>query len=142
MKTIKFLIVCLLLSLTSVFQSCSNDDDYDKDDLYGKWQGIREEGYYKENGKVMKEYDDDISGDRLFIEFEKGGTFVIWEGNSSNEGSWSLNGSKLTLSYDDEDEIMTGEIETLTSTTLVTVFEEYDEDGDYFYEKTTFVRVD
>jgi hypothetical protein len=135
-----------------IFTSCSNDSGGDdslptskekvSQTLVGKWILKQESGYYYENGKKITEShgEEELN---LSIEIFNDGTYTFYdsEKNSSSTHSWNLSANddntyRLTL-YGFEDDGY--QIQSLSSTTLVLVYEENAKYGDYL--KLTFRKV-
>ena len=125
MRTLRFLGMTLLMVMLAVnFTACSDDEEeqtiIDQANLIGKWQSTWEKIHKVENGKEV------VTSDEAYTnglrEFKADGTCT--------EGSrWSLNGNKLTISYDDGySDVLT--INELTANKLVLAFEDWDNTDD------------
>lgn len=126
----------LLLMMVSLgFVSCSDDDEGSADTslLYGRWELVRDQGFYYDYDGERVEYDEPIYGE--YYEFFDDGTALLY-GERCN---WSLSGNRLTISMYGESETAT--ITSLTGSELVIEASGRDEEGEY-YEKLTFHRVD
>lgn len=119
-----------MIAICLCFTACSNDDDNDGGDsdtssLIGTWAYEDEEGdYYIE------------------ITFKKNGTFIYneydyyWDEEHEDRGSYSVKGDKLTIKYDDDDDVITGTF-SVTSKKLTFKYK----DGDETYTEV-YYRVD
>jgi hypothetical protein len=142
MKTKLFcLLGCMLLALG--FISCSSDDDEElNNDLVGCWLLIGDEGWEKEDGEIVDEWDEPDS-DNIYIYFYENGTGAQREYGYDWQFTWSVNSNKLTITA--YGTTGTGTIKTLNSTTLVVESQEkYTTDGVAYesYSKETYRRVE
>lgn len=132
----------MLCGFTCLFSSCSDDDDGagSSSELIGTWQAKSSTGYEIYNGKKYS-FDDTYEGDEGdYITFKSDGTFETYNIDGGkryddDEGKWKLSGNQLSLYYyseDELDEIEVTTIESITSTQLVTVSHEKDDDYEYY----------
>ena len=150
MKT-KWFALLGVLFLAFTFVACSGDDDVSSSNLIGTWELEWESGWYKEDGKIVEEWDEE-AGD-IRVHFYDDGTWDQEEyygkkWYNDGGGIWKLKGSKLTL-YDDDfedgwDEAESANIVTLNNTTLI--LEHADKEVDdgvtcIEYNKQTYRRI-
>lgn len=155
MKTFK--LVCTLFFGIVLFQSCSDDDEVNQADLIGIWnvndveaditvneldiiQYLTEEAGYSTQEAIIFEgiyrafYEATVA--EATFEFKADNSYEVKIPNQDDEtGTWTLNSNATILTIDEgtNDEAIIN-IQTLTSNTLVVVFEEeeiddLDEDG-------------
>lgn len=150
-KDLKFLsLLVMLCGFTCLFTSCSDDDDdaASSSELIGTWQAKSVNGYEIWEGEkeiINETYEDDEAD---YVTFNADGTFVSWyyeNGKKYDEttGKWNLSGNQITMTYDwedEEDEVEVASIESLTSSQLIVVYHEKDEDYEY-YSRTVFQKV-
>lgn len=108
---------CLCMAVA--FVSCSSDDDEEvgsDNELVGCWLQIAEEGWYKEDGVIVDEWDEPDDSN-IYAYFYKDGTGVVKEYGMSFEFTWSLSSNKLTVTT--YGETGTATVKTLNSTTLI-----------------------
>lgn len=110
MKKIRNYFVLMMVALMSVasFTSCNGDDDDDPESpvsnskIVGTWKCTHEKYIYKENGKVVEEYDEPYDGILLY-EFTSKGILIMSETGNSELATYTLSGDKLTITNDEGD---------------------------------------
>jgi hypothetical protein len=135
MKNLSFLSIALLTFCILFFSACKKDDELStRDKLIGKWnyESFKYEEY--EDGQLVDSGSETIGGST--IEFKDNGTFISSftdeDGNTdSDTGTWSVDGNNLITG--EADDIQTIEIQEITTTKMVLVFD--DEDN---YDGTTY----
>ena len=142
MKKLNYLWMLGLLMFAAVnFSACSSDDDDapgSSSELVGLWESVSFEGWEKEDGEIVYEWEDD--DDEARVKLNSDGTFVTYEYYSGewdlcDTGTWEYKNGKIYTTFDDEEyeeeatEVAT--VKELTSTRLV--IEEYEKDGSYEY---------
>ena len=106
--------------------------------MVGLWESVSFEGWEKEDGEIVYEWEDD--DDEARVKLNSDGTFVTYEYYSGewdlcDTGTWEYKNGKIYTTFDDEEyeeeatEVAT--VKELTSTRLV--IEEYEKDGSYEY---------
>jgi hypothetical protein len=99
--TVAFALVTSAAALTS----CDGDDDEDKGfpSVQGKWTGSKTELVIRVEGvdDPFTETDQAFQGQ---VEFKSNGVAVYSEDGDTEEGTWSQNGDKLTLTIPDDSE--------------------------------------
>lgn len=124
----------LLLSfMTLGFSSCSDDDAPGSSaDLVGTWQSVSYIDWYKENGKIIDQSEDEDEDYR--IRFNEDGTAEHNEKYNGKWydpeyiGTWKYKGGKIYFYYDDEGEYIT--VKELTSSQMVwEYYDKYTEKG-------------
>lgn len=147
-----YIMVVLLLFVTMLnFSSCSDDDEENvgnKSDLIGLWEPIHIEGYEIYDGE-KETWNEDLNevdrGGYYQLEFLDGGIFYSysyengWE-KDVEDGKYRLNGKRLVLRDDPDEEEYEMTIVSLTKTTLVLEGKERYDDEEY-YEKVTYKRI-
>lgn len=140
----------LLLTISTIFYSCSNSDDSDNsidpNNLIGKWAIISE----KETANGTTIYEEDwfhsCSETQDYIEFFTNGEFdwiehqsdcLISTSGSNTEATWTLTGNTINIGNDPE--LDSFKIENITSTTL-TLKEEFSEGGINYVYFITFLK--
>lgn len=123
----------LLLSVITVgFTACSDDDSPGSSaDLVGTWQSVSSTGWYKENGKIVEQWEDEVEDDYR-VRFDEDGiaeSFERYNGkwNGVEIGTWEYKDGKIYIYYGDE-EVDVYTVRELTSSRLV--FEYRDKSGD------------
>ena len=110
MKKIRNYFVLMMVALMSVasFTSCNGDDDDDPESpasnskIVGTWRCVHEKYIYKENGKVVEEYDGPYEG-LLLYEFTSKGILIMTESGDAEMATYTLSGDKLTITNDEGD---------------------------------------
>lgn len=152
MKKINFLwLVGIFMLLPISLVSCSDDDEEgvgNKSDLIGLWEPIHIEGYEIYDGE-KETWNEDLNevdrGGYYQLEFLDGGIFYSysyengWE-KDVEDGKYRLNGKRLVLRDDPDEEEYEMTIVSLTKTTLVLEGKESYDDEEY-YEKVTYKRI-
>lgn len=120
--------------------SCNKDDEpsFDKNLLVGDWYLSYEKEVYKMPGEEPETDEESYTktDSPTFLSFNSDGTGVNddnYDGDSSYF-TWSLNGDKLTLQYEDEDGPIRVTVKDLTANTFTTYNK--DAEGGYSYEYT------
>lgn len=139
--------LCMVACLFAAgFASCSDDDGPGSfEDLIGTWELVSSEGWEKEDGEIVGEWNDNSADER--IEFHEDGVFILYYKSGSwrkdYEGTFQYKGGKLYM-YDDEGDLVSDnpiKVVTLTETTLV-LEDSYKEreDGVLYegYDKSTY----
>lgn len=92
-----------LVTSAAFFTACDDDDSNGFPTVQGKWSGNKTELIIKVDGVAgsIEETDDSFQGK---VEFKSNGVAVYTEDGEVNEGTWSQNGDKLTLSIPDDSE--------------------------------------
>lgn len=151
MKKLNYLWMLSLLMFVSInFSACSdgNDDVLDSStELVGLWESVSYEGWEKEDGEIIDEWDE--KDDESRIHFKVDGTWVTyeyWQGdwNLCDIGTWEYKDNKVYTTYDDEEyedeatDVAT--VKELSSTHLVV--EVYEKAGSYeYWEKSIYRKV-
>ena len=137
-------LIAMLMGLAMI-ASCSKDDGDDNGgssagDLQkyvGTWEIVYSSGYRAENGEIVKQWDEDVSGEHNRIVFGADGTWTFYE-YSSSRGAWHEDG-KGTYYMSGDQIVVTGAMENLkiiSFTTNEIVMEyEFSEDKDSVYVK-------
>ena len=146
MKKNIFLILTVLLSFCVTTTSCGDDDNASSSDLIGKWTMVSDIGYDNdlENPKYNQEWNDTYTKGQITIEFEEDGSFYEDDKyeNYKSYGQWRIKGSKLYLTYDDEDDYEAAYTIAIMTTNQL-ILELYGKDQYYeHYSKTTWERID
>ncbi len=145
-------ILCLsfmaMVLCSFILASCSDDDDevnVNAQELCGKWDPVRAEGWEKEDGRVTDSWNEDLTTTQYNgytrMQFDEDGTAIEYAfgsngwNNVSSTGTWS--GNKIHLDNSGEDITIKG----LSSTTLVIEYREKEDWGE-FYEKVTYKKVE
>lgn len=152
MKNINSLFLWAILSLITLgFSACSDDDEItNASDLTGLWEPIHAEGYDIWEGK-KETWDFDINAstnnaDYDRIEFFSDGTckgYYYSNGwkSYSEKVTYHLKGNKLIVKDTIEETTDELTIVSLTSTRLILERRETG-DGDDYYEKVTYKKID
>lgn len=152
MKKIKFNSFFILLSLSTImFFSCSDDDDDNgggsSSEIVGRWELTQEKWWTTIDGEVVEgsEHTGPNRGIDFFI-FNEDGTGTEGEGTNENDIedwpiTWKVKGDVLTVGYDNGDEDDNFKITELTSTKLVYLYEEDEDDGTVWHSESTYKRV-
>jgi len=137
------------------FSSCSDDDEHvgSASDLIGTWESVHFVGWYKVDGEIVEDYDEDDN--TLKVVFNADGTYELYErwSNDANWGTpelgtWTYKKGTLTTRYVDEydGEVYenSGPVKELTANRLV--LEEYSkekEDGSVLesFSQVTYRKV-
>lgn len=151
MKAVKFIgMIVLSLFIGLNFASCSNDD-VEGDKLAGEWVLTGDESTITDkntNEELVYPGEDFVPNQEKIIIKELGDDkySVQWYGKENGEweedgyvAKFTLEGNKL-VPEDTEDGEMTCIVDKLTSSELVLIIDEEDEDYIY-YEKMTFARM-
>jgi hypothetical protein len=98
--------VAFALLTMSFLSACDGDDDDDDKgfpSVQGRWTGRKTELIIQVDGieDPFTETDDSFQGE---VEFKSNGVAVYSEDGDVEEGTWSQNGNKLTLTIPDESE--------------------------------------
>ena len=135
------LIIMSLIPLTTM-NSCSDDSDDDLDglnkDLIGTWVLIHDEGYEMYEGE-KDEYNNsyEVSEKSWVREFHEDGSFVGYDEEIKDEGTWKMQGDSLFISIGglqvDKERVL-----SLNASKLVT--ESREEDS--WYDKSTFQKIE
>lgn len=138
------LLIAVLVGLAMVW-SCSKDDGDDNggsssgnlQKYVGTWEIAHSTGYRTENGEIVKQWDEDVSGEHNRIVFGADGTWTFYE-YSSSRGAWHEDG-KGTYYMSGDQIVVTGAMENLKIISLTTnemVMEyEFSEDKGSVYVK-------
>ena len=138
------MLIAVLVGLAMVW-SCSKDDGDDNggsssgnlQKYVGTWEIVYSSGYRAENGEIVKQWDEDVSGEHNRIVFGADGTWTFYE-YSSSRGAWHEDG-KGTYYMSGDQIVVTGAMENLkiiSFTTNEIVMEyEFSEDKDSVYVK-------
>lgn len=134
MKIFKLLSVLLFITLSVGFVSCSNDDD---PTIVGKWELVKHEYNKFVNGTSIDEVE--MGDGTESWNFNADGTGVV---NGTTSYSWTLEGTKLTIKYMDEnkEKTETMEVQKLTNEELV-LYGTYKDGDDDFYDRYTFKKI-
>ena len=152
MKKINLLLLFGVLSImTFGFSACSDDGDEigNASELLGLWEPIHAEGYEIFDGE-RDAWDEDVNAasndaDYNRVEFLDGGIYNNyyyyngWKKDVAN-GVYKLNGKKLVVRNDEEEETYELTIVSLTSTQLILETKESWGDEE-FYEKVTYKKI-
>lgn len=130
----------LLLSVIAVgFTACSDDDGPGSSaDLVGTWQGVTSTGWYKENGKIVEQWEDEVEDDYR-VRFDEDGiaeSFERYNGkwNGVEIGTWEYKDGKIYIYYGDE-EIDVCTIRELTSSRLEWEYHDKSNEGGTNWEE-------
>lgn len=143
----KKILFALLLVLPFVFVGCSSDDDddvYTKEEIVGTWQLLKSEGYYYEDGKKYT-YDNDYRSDLDFYVFSDDGKGHNYYGEDEEfymDFSWRVSGNKLTVIFKEYGETYENTGVINISNNFMTAEHEGREDGEKYYYKDTYKKVD
>jgi len=137
-----------------MFFSCSDDDDDNgggsSSEIVGKWELTYSKWWSTSNGELIpgsEGFDDqETYGDINYYIFNEDGTGKEAEGTASSEIAewpitWKVKGDVLTVGYDNGDEDDNFKITELTSTKLVYLYEEDEDDGTVWHSESTYKRV-
>lgn len=122
-KNYVWLFGLLLSVITLGFAACSDDDGPGSSaDLVGLWQSVSSTGWYKEDGKIVEQWEDEEEDDYR-IRFNEDGTvedFERYNGkwNGRYVGTWKYKDGKVYV-YDDDEEVEVYTVKELTSSRLV-----------------------
>jgi hypothetical protein len=117
------------------FSSCSKDDEINADDIIGEWtissssmnmtiDGVDVIQYLKAEFELTQDEAEEMYTTYFYYEitgtceFKNDGTYTSNIEDEIDNGTWEINGSKLTMDKDAEDEMIM-DINTLTSSKLV-----------------------
>ena len=136
------LIVCAVLTATVIFTSCNKDQE---SLIVGTWEQIDNTYTATVDGKTLPAISLTEPGESVIITFNEDNTYKnvykALEGESITEGTWKIQGKKLTMiannSEDDGEELattLTCDIEKLTRKNLSLSYSESgtDDDGEEF----------
>ena len=146
MKQFRFLSYLFVAVLCLGFVSCSDDDDFEENDIIGSWSII--EVYEKWNEDGDEDEDTDIYGEGKWIytfNNDGTGTEVEYDGNYTyrDNFTWSLkSGNKLTLTFTEGSDTnsFTFTIRSLNKNGAVIDMSGKDEYYSYFYQKRTLKK--
>ncbi|MEQ7799729.1 lipocalin family protein [Pedobacter sp. ASV1-7] len=133
----------LLLITTISFSSCKKDsspEEKNAKNIVGKWQLTSVTQKSHKNGTLEGEQTHHVEGNNVTTEFRNNGTGVDGDGD---EFTYKISGSKIIISYKDEDENTEGEIKKLNSNDLVIYIEEINVQGKDTYKyswEETFLK--
>jgi uncharacterized protein (TIGR03066 family) len=127
MQKKSLVVMFAVMAIMLVFSSCKKDD---KDLIVGKWQMVR---------IVEGNYDEDVSSEKLYWTFKADGTFSFQEDTwVDDEGTWSLDGKKLTLTMDGDSEVVT--VDELTKKSMV-LTAHVEDDGEAYTSTAYFNKI-
>lgn len=135
------LCACMIACAALFMTSCDKDAIGDETLLYGRWEMVDFEGFEKEGGELVDEWDFDPAVDAGdYVIFHSDHTYVEGSGaNTGDSGTWRIKGNKLYVTC--EGETVGATISTLTASSLV--FEvHYRESGYEYYERSSFRKVE
>ena len=131
-----------LVLMIFAFSSCSKDDEINADDIIGEWtissssmnmtiDGVDVIQFLKNEFELTQAEAEEMYNDYFFYEitgtceFKNDGTYNSNIEGEIDNGTWEINGNKLTMDKDDPDEMIM-DINTLTSSKLVVTSTETD----------------
>ena len=139
------LLIAVLVGLAMVW-SCSKDDGDDNggsssgnlQKYVGTWEIVYSSGYRTENGEIVKQWDEDVSGEHNRIVFGADGTWTFYE-YSSSRGAWHEDG-KGTYYMSGDQIVVTGAMENLkiisfTTNEIVMEYEFSEDKGSVYVKK-------
>lgn len=139
------LLIAVLVGLAMVW-SCSKDDGDDnggsssgnQQKYVGTWEIVYSSGYRAENGEIVKQWDEDVSGEHNRIVFGADGTWTFYE-YSSSRGAWHEDG-KGTYYMSGDQIVVTGAMENLkiisfTTNEIVMEYEFSEDKGSVYVKK-------
>ena len=136
----KYFVLLAVAILSSIaFTACGDDDD-DNDvsdsKIVGTWKHEYSKSVYKENGKVVEEYEDTWNTYKMTWEFNSTGTLFMNEEGDKEWYNYTYSGKKLTVF--DHEGYTEYTVKKLTGNTLIIEGNvKYVEDGisceDYVY---------
>lgn len=145
----KFIVFWSLLSIMAFgFAGCSDDDESAdfSSDIVGSWILVSSNGWIKEDGKIIEEYEDNEGDAWLYNIFYEDGRAEIVDISDNDqvceEGTWSLKNGELHLTLDGEYSVYT--LESLTSNKMVvSIHKKENEDGVTYelYQSATYKKV-
>lgn len=139
MKELKTLIALLGLCITlSVgISACSDDDEIgSSSDIIGTWVWVSSNGWIKEDGEIIEEWEDNEGDEWMYNTFYEDGTIEIidisddWE--VCDSGTWEYKNGNLHIIIDGESSILP--ILSLTSTEMVVGYHEKEKEDGVTYE--------
>ena len=143
MKQFRFLSYLFVAVLCLGFVSCSDDDDYEENDIIGSWSIIEIYDKWKEDGNEEEEDTDTYEEGKWIYTFNNDGTGteVEYDGNHiyRDNFTWSLkSGNTLTLIFPDGSysDSFTFTIRSLNKNGAVIDRSEKDEYGDFYQKRT------
>lgn len=137
MKAFRILAALMMAVVCVGLSSCSKDDDEkigSTDDLVGKWELTWTKGWEMDSDGTKEEWDE--ADDRQFFIFKNDGTgYEAYKENAADKYpyTWKLNGNKLTLTYDNYEDVY--KVETLNKSTLIITISDDDESDTSTYKK-------
>lgn len=137
MKAFRILAALMMAVVCVGLSSCSKDDDEkvgSTDDLVGKWELTWTKGWEMDSDGTKEEWDE--ADDRQFFIFKNDGTgYEAYKENVADKYpyTWKLNGNKLTLTYDNYEDVY--KVETLNKSTLIITISDDDESDTSTYKK-------
>lgn len=134
MKKVNMLWLLGLLSvMVFCLSACSDDDDQvgSSENIVGTWVLVSNEGWVKENGKIVEEWNTKVD-DLLYYVFHSDGTLEYIDPSDDYEvvetGSWKYDNGKLYLQANGEAVVVT--VMSVSGTELVVgIHEKEVEDG-------------
>lgn len=139
------MLIAVLMGLAMVW-SCSKDDGDDnggsssgnQQKYVGTWEIVYSSGYRAENGEIVKQWDEDVSGEHNRIVFGADGTWTFYE-YSSSRGAWHEDG-KGTYYMSGDQIVVTGAMENLkiisfTTNEIVMEYEFSEDKGSVYVKK-------
>ena len=139
------LLIAVLVGLAMVW-SCSKDDGDDNggssdgnlQKYVGTWEIAHSTGYRTENGEIVSQWDEDVSGEHNRIVFGADGTWTFYE-YSSSRGAWHEDG-KGTYYMSGDQIVVTGAMENLkiisfTTNEIVMEYEFSEDKGSVYVKK-------
>lgn len=140
-KKYVWLLGVFLFIITVGFTACSDDDGPGSSaDLVGTWQGVSSTGWYKENGKIVEQWEDEEEDDYR-IRFDEDGTVENFEKNNGkwngpyHNGTWKYKDGKIYIYYDDDEEADIFTVRELTSSRMVWEYDDKSSDGGASWEE-------
>lgn len=144
----KLMFLCLLSVMALGFSGCSDDDDSvgASSDIVGTWVCVSGEGWIKEDGEIIEEWEDEGDEWMYTVFYEDGSVEIVdvsdnWE--VCEEGTWKLKNGSLYLTLDGENSVYP--IVSLTSTEMIVgIHEKEKEDGVTYeyYESAIYRKVE
>ena len=129
MKTMKFFAVMCCAAMMLAFMSCSKDLE---DAIVGSWKMVSETVTETYNGQSHSETEYPEEGDSVIYTFNEDNTYtevIIYDGNDfTTTGTYSINGDKLTIHREGDDEPNISTLEIDGNTMTITYSESFGEE--------------
>ncbi|MDE7096227.1 MAG: lipocalin family protein [Muribaculaceae bacterium] len=110
-----FVIITVALFTACAMTACNDDDDEDdlgggsgsKGGIVGEWLLTRAQGWEKENGKIVDEWDENFDSiyEYTVYKFRSNGTVEVYlENHLEDRAKYTLKGNKLAITYVEDGE--------------------------------------